>query len=156
MRSLHRYEVIFLARKFHELNQAYEFLLDPLRRLALDAKLKIKHARAERFKAYDSKRKNLVEELEERERSFKKARTEKQKEEAEIRQANERIKEEGKRLREEKEQELKKKQEREIQAQVHIDVSKDDAPPSTGRLYLSEYLGDVDLVFRCSGYDGPN
>ncbi|EEB86767.1 hypothetical protein MPER_16156, partial [Moniliophthora perniciosa FA553] len=27
------------ARKFHELNQAYELLLDPLRRLALDPKL---------------------------------------------------------------------------------------------------------------------
>jgi len=36
---------------------------------------------AERFKSFDSKRKNLVEELEERERAFEKARTEKQKEE---------------------------------------------------------------------------
>ncbi|KIM91679.1 hypothetical protein PILCRDRAFT_58019, partial [Piloderma croceum F 1598] len=27
------------AKKFHELNQAYELLLDPLRRLAIDAKI---------------------------------------------------------------------------------------------------------------------
>ncbi|THH07121.1 hypothetical protein EW146_g9415 [Bondarzewia mesenterica] len=30
------------ARQFHNLNQAYELLLDPLRRLALDAKLRVK------------------------------------------------------------------------------------------------------------------
>ncbi|CAA7264342.1 unnamed protein product [Cyclocybe aegerita] len=95
------------ARKFHELNQAYELLLDPLRRLALDAKLRLQQARKERFKAYDNKRKNLVEELEERERAFKKARIEKQKEEVQTWQSNERIKEEGKRLREEKEREMK-------------------------------------------------
>jgi hypothetical protein len=94
--------------------------------------------------------------LEERERAFKKARTEKQKEETETRQANEKIKEEGKRLREEKERELSKKQETEMQKQVHTDALDVDAPPSTGRLYLSECLANVDLVFRCSGYDSPN
>ncbi|PPQ80570.1 hypothetical protein CVT25_001604 [Psilocybe cyanescens] len=95
------------ARKFHELNQAYELLLDPLRRLALDAKLRIKLARKERFKAYDNKRKNLVEELEERERAFKKTRMDKQKEEVQTWHETEKIKEEGKRLREQKEQEMK-------------------------------------------------
>ena len=38
------------AHKFHELNQAYELLLDPLSCLALDAKMHIKQARTERFK----------------------------------------------------------------------------------------------------------
>ncbi|KAF8637915.1 hypothetical protein AX17_002537 [Amanita inopinata Kibby_2008] len=98
------------ARKFHELTQAYELLLDPLRRLALDAKLRLKQARAERFKAYDTKRKNLVEELEERERAFKKARVEKQKEEAARWHETERIKEEGRKLREQKELEIKRRQ----------------------------------------------
>ena len=70
-----------LARKFHELNQAYELLLDPLRRMALDAKLRVKQARAERFKSYDNKRKNMLNELEERERAFKKRRMDKAKEE---------------------------------------------------------------------------
>ncbi|KAF7426405.1 hypothetical protein PC9H_008773 [Pleurotus ostreatus] len=95
------------ARKFHELNQAYELLLDPLRRLALDAKLRLKLARKERFKAYDSKRKNLVEELEERERAFKKARVEKQQEEIKVWRETEKIKEEGRKMREERERALR-------------------------------------------------
>ncbi|KAG7100047.1 hypothetical protein E1B28_001832 [Marasmius oreades] len=96
------------ARKFHELNQAYELLLDPLRRLALDAKLRAKQARAERFKNYDNKRKNLVQELEERERAFKKAKSGKMKDEAVRSEQAEKIKEEGRRLREEKQKQLKK------------------------------------------------
>jgi DnaJ family protein C protein 17 len=94
--------VICIAWKFHELNQAYELLLDPLRRLALDAKLRIKEARKARFSTYDAKRKGLVEELEERERAFKKARMEKQKEEVDRWRETEKIKEEGRRLREER------------------------------------------------------
>ncbi|KAF8645670.1 hypothetical protein AX16_007653 [Volvariella volvacea WC 439] len=99
------------ARKFHELNQAYELLLDPLRRLALDAKLRAKKARAERFAKYDAKRKNLLDELEERERAFKKARVDKAKEEAAQRQATEQIKEEGRRMREGREKALKQQEE---------------------------------------------
>ncbi|KAF8922286.1 hypothetical protein CPB85DRAFT_1427609 [Mucidula mucida] len=95
------------ARKFHELNQAYELLLDPLRRLALDAKLRIKEARKTRFKSFDNKRKVLVEELEEREKAFKKARVEKQEEEVKRWHDTEQIKDEGRRLREEKEKALK-------------------------------------------------
>ncbi|KAI5888469.1 DnaJ-domain-containing protein, partial [Schizophyllum commune H4-8] len=90
------------ARKFHELNQAYELLLDPLRRMALDAKVRLKEAKAQRFKQYDSKRKAMVEELEERERAFKKAKMEQQKEEVARWHETEKIKEEGKRLREER------------------------------------------------------
>ncbi|KAF8884928.1 DnaJ-domain-containing protein [Gymnopilus junonius] len=121
------------ARKFHELNQAYELLLDPLRRLALDAKQRVKQARKERFKSYDNKRKNLVEELEERERAFKKARMEKQKEEVETWRETEKIKEEGKRLREQKEQDLKKRmhQEEEI---LKSREEEDEAPPPMIRL----------------------
>ncbi|KAF9530237.1 DnaJ domain-containing protein [Crepidotus variabilis] len=117
------------ARKFHELNQAYELLLDPLRRLALDAKLRIKLARTERYKSYDNKRKNLVEELEERERAFKKVRVEKQKEEAEAWTSNERIKEEGKRLREEKEKELRAKLQTPSEP-VLGPVTEEELPPS--------------------------
>lgn len=123
--------IFFLARKFHELNQAYELLLDPLRRLALDAKLKIKQARAERFKSYDSKRKNLVEELEERERAFKKARVDKQKEEADALYANEKIKAEGKKLREEKEKALKTRLEVDSK-QEHEDALDEELPPAMG------------------------
>jgi len=122
---------LFSARKFHELNQAYELLLDPLRRLALDAKHRIKQARAERFKSYDSKRKNLVEELEERERAFKKARVDKQKEEADALQANEKIKAEGRKLREEKEKALKTRMEADS-IQRHEDVLEEELPPAMG------------------------
>lgn len=88
-----------LARKFHELNQAYELLLDPLRRLALDAKLRLKQARAQRFKSYDNKRKNLVEELEAREREFKKRKQEQEKEEIRRWHETEEIKDQGRKLR---------------------------------------------------------
>lgn len=117
------------ARKFHELTQAYELLLDPLRRLALDAKLRLKQARAERYKAYDTKRKNLLEELEERERAFKKARVEKQKEEVVRWQETERIKEDGRKLREQREQELKRRQE-EAEAAAMSTAQDEDEPPS--------------------------
>ncbi|PBK74821.1 DnaJ-domain-containing protein, partial [Armillaria solidipes] len=112
------------ARKFHELNQAYELLLDPLRRLALDAKLRVKAAKAERFKSFDTKRKVFLEELEEREQAFKKARMDKQKSEADQWQANEKIKDEGRRLREEKEKELRQRE------QNVKKVDAEDEPPS--------------------------
>ncbi|KAF9036495.1 DnaJ-domain-containing protein [Hymenopellis radicata] len=119
------------ARKFHELNQAYELLLDPLRRLALDAKLRIKEARKTRFKTYDNKRKVLVEELEEREKAFKKAPVEKQQEEVKRWHDTEQIKDEGRRLREEKEKELKaremEKQNVFKQHTANVDM---DEPPS--------------------------
>ncbi|KAK0464503.1 DnaJ domain-containing protein [Desarmillaria tabescens] len=111
------------ARKFHELNQAYELLLDPLRRLALDAKLRVKAAKAERFKSFDTKRKAFVEELEERERAFKKARMDKQKAEVDQWEANEKIKDEGRRLREEKEKEFRQRE----QNAKKVD---EDEPPS--------------------------
>ncbi|KAJ7100076.1 DnaJ domain-containing protein [Mycena belliarum] len=106
------------ARKFHELTQSYELLLDPLRRLALDAKLRVKAARDERFKSYDNKRKNMVTELEERERAFKKAKMDQQRDEVNRWQENEKIKDEGRRLREERETELRK---REAEAQRATD-----------------------------------
>lgn len=121
-----------LARKFHELNQAYELLLDPLRRLALDAKLRLKQARAERFKGYDNKRKNLVEELEAREREFKKARVEKQKEEVERWQETEKIKEEGRKLREDRERAMKQREEDSIRSETEAKEDEMD-PPALGK-----------------------
>ena len=98
-----------VAKKFHELNQAYELLLDPLRRMALDAKMRLKEARKARYAQYDSKRKNLVDELEERERAFKKAKVDKEQKQKEMWRENERIMEEGRILREKKERELREK-----------------------------------------------
>ncbi|QRV75955.1 DnaJ domain protein [Ceratobasidium sp. AG-Ba] len=101
------------AAKFHELNQAYELLLDPTKRSALDASRKIKLARAERFAAYDNKRRGLQEELEERERAFKKARVDKARAEQAQREEIEKLGEEGRRRRKDKEEELARKLEEE-------------------------------------------
>lgn len=124
--------IVMLARKFHELNQAYELLLDPLRRMAVDAKMRLKQARTERFKSYDNKRKNLVEELEERERAFKKSRMEKQKEEMETWHETERIKEEGKKLREQKEREMHERMNPKQPEESNSKKEEEDAPPALG------------------------
>ena len=125
------------ARKFHQLNQAYELLLDPLRRLALDAKLRIKRAKKERFKTYDNKRKVLVEELEERERAFKKARVEKQQEDRKRWHDTEQIKDEGRRLREEKEKELRQREtERQTKAAHSTPQGQDELDPPSLRTFM--------------------
>lgn len=125
--------LILIARLFHELNQAYELLLDPLRRLAVDTKLKAKQVRKERYKTYDSKRKVLVEELEERERAFKKQRVDKQRDDLKRYQDTERVKEEGRKLREDKEKELR---EREHERAATPPPRPEDEPPSIGVLWL--------------------
>lgn len=104
--------------------------MDPLRRLALDQKLRVKKARAERYKAYDAKRKNMVEELEERERAFKKAKLDKQREEIKLQQETEKIKEEGRRLREQKEKELRTREEE--QSKLEKEGEEDMEPPELG------------------------
>ncbi|KAH8084350.1 DnaJ-domain-containing protein [Cristinia sonorae] len=94
------------ARKFHELNQAYELLLDPLRRMALDAKVRLKEAQKARYAKFDKKRKDLVADLEEREQAFKKAKVEKAEKQKEVWRENEKIMEEGRLMRERREKEL--------------------------------------------------
>ncbi|KZT42448.1 DnaJ-domain-containing protein, partial [Sistotremastrum suecicum HHB10207 ss-3] len=91
------------AHKFHELNQAYELLLDPIRRLALDAKVRLKEAHKERFAKYDKKRKGMQEELEAAEREFKRRKEDEKKKGKQREEENERVKEEGRKMREEAE-----------------------------------------------------
>ncbi|VDC07924.1 unnamed protein product [Peniophora sp. CBMAI 1063] len=116
------------AAKFHELNQAYELLLDPLRRMALDARLRTAAAKKARFQQYDNKRKRMIEELEEREAAFKRAKT------AERAQAQEeeRVKDEGRRMmaeRAKKAQEEEEEREREEERR-----RKELEPPPLGEL----------------------
>jgi len=97
------------AQKFHELTQAYELLQDPVRRLALDATIRIKEARNNRFAALDHKRKVEVEELEERERVFKRQKEDKARHETVEQLEVDRIKEEGRKRMRMKAEELSEK-----------------------------------------------
>lgn len=132
-----------LARKFHELNQAYELLLDPLRRMALDAKLRIKEARKARFSQYDNKRKNLVEELEERERAFKKAKTDKEEKQKQVWRDNERIMEEGRLMRETREKELLRREE---EAQAESKRMKAELEPPALGMFIFCLFSPYELI----------
>lgn len=109
------------ATLFHELTVAHEVLSDPIKRDSYDKEFKARAARAERFKALDSKRKNLAEDLVAREEAYKKARREgldqDKREQAELN----RLREEGERLRkarEQKQEEIVKEQE-EVQRRAY-------------------------------------
>ncbi|KAF8438036.1 hypothetical protein L210DRAFT_3405222 [Boletus edulis BED1] len=120
------------AQKFHALTVASTLLLDPLRRLALDAQLRLAAAKKARFSAYDNKRKALVTELEERERAFKISRQEQEKHKAAREGENDRIKEAGRRMREEKEKRLGEMAREEVRVETDEDVSDKNAPPPLG------------------------
>ena len=117
-----------IGRKFHELTQAYELLLDPLRRMALDAKQRLKEAQKRRYAASNDRRKHMLDELEQREREFKKAKVEQQKKQQDIYRENETLMEQGRRLREQREKEL---QQREQEASKAAEPTVDE-PPSLG------------------------
>ncbi|KAH9994709.1 hypothetical protein BJV77DRAFT_994325 [Russula vinacea] len=85
------------SRLFHELTQAYELLLDPLRRMALDAKLRIQEARKQRYANFDKKRKGA-----------KSAETTKKQRYA---QEAEQIRDAGRRMVEERQAELRRQRE---------------------------------------------
>ncbi|KAF8496943.1 DnaJ-domain-containing protein [Gautieria morchelliformis] len=102
------------AHKFHELNQAYELLLDPIAKTKLDAKLRVKLARQERFAKGDAKLKRMKDELDQAERAVKKTKTDIEMEQRVREQDAERIKEEGRRMRQERENELNRKEEQKL------------------------------------------
>ena len=127
--------VYMTAQKFHALTVASTLLLDPLRRLALDAQLRLAAAKKARFSAYDNKRKALVTELEERERAFKKSRLDQEKQKAAREGENDRIKEAGRRMREERErrlEELARTKDEEVGTEADEDGSDENAPPPLG------------------------
>ncbi|TKA51048.1 hypothetical protein B0A53_05843 [Rhodotorula sp. CCFEE 5036] len=88
------------AALFHELSIAADVLSDPTQRASFDALLTARNARKARFAALDNKRKALAEDLEAREREFKKQKAGEATEAQRKRQELERLKEEGRRLRE--------------------------------------------------------
>lgn len=88
------------AALFHELSIAADILSDPTQRASFDAVLTARNARKARFAALDNKRKALAEDLEAREREFKKQKAGEATEATRKKQELERLKEEGRRLRE--------------------------------------------------------
>ncbi|KAF8591247.1 DnaJ-domain-containing protein [Ramaria rubella] len=118
------------ATKFHELNQAYELLLDPIRKTTLDASLRVKVARKERFAKFDSKRKGMQDELEDAERAVKRAKMDKEREERNRKEEAEKIKEEGRKMRQDRQDAMTRKEEE----------KKTRERESTEALKLGEYL----------------
>ena len=84
-----------------------------------------------RYAQYDAKRKNMLDDLEERERAIKKSRTEKAEKQKEIWRDNERIMEEGRKLREDREREMQRREEKAVR-QAREQRNELD-PPSLGR-----------------------
>ncbi|KAH7106572.1 DnaJ-domain-containing protein [Auriculariales sp. MPI-PUGE-AT-0066] len=126
------------AHKFHELNNAYNLLLDPVKKAALDEAFRAQRARKERFKQFDAKRRNLQDDLEARERAFKRQRVEKFEEERKREQNIERVKEEGRRKMKEREDELARQN------------AAPAAPPlkATSSASASPALGPLDTTVR--------
>jgi len=97
--------------------------------MAVDAKQRVKAAKAERWKGYDDKRKRMVDELERNEREHKKARMEKQQAERKQWQDEERVKTEGKRMREEREKQMRES----ASAAANAPQPAEDDAPSLGK-----------------------
>jgi len=96
--------------------------------MALDAKQRLKEAQQRRYAAANDKRKHMLDELEQREREFKKVKVEQQQKQREIYRENETLMEQGRRLREQKEKEM---QQREEEARKAAEPPVDE-PPSLG------------------------
>ena len=88
------------AALFHDLRIAADILSDPTQRASFDALLAARNARKLRFAGLDNKRKAMAEDLDRREREFKKTKGEEDIKEREKRGELERLKEEGRRMRE--------------------------------------------------------
>jgi len=106
--------------------------------MALDAKQRLKEAQKRRYADANDKRKHMLDELEQRERDFKKTKVEQQKKKQEIYRENELLMEQGRQLREQKEKEL---QQREEEARKAAETRVDE-PPSLG---AHEWIGHIYL-----------
>jgi len=97
---------------FHELRLAADLLSDPTQRASFDSLLNARNARKLRFSALDNKRKSMAEDLERREKEFKRRKEGEDSEMGRKKSELERLKEEGRRMREvrEKEQEREERE----------------------------------------------
>lgn len=126
-----------LAQKFHELNQAYELLLDPLRRLALNSSVKAAEARKARFSKLDKRKREMQEALDIAERAAKKPHNDAVQEARRREQENERVKEAGRKMREERLEAMRRQEAEETQDE-HPRGEEEEVPP------LGELLTHLD------------
>ncbi|KAI0295738.1 hypothetical protein BC826DRAFT_1104138 [Russula brevipes] len=133
------------ARLFHELTQAHELLLDPLRRMALDAKLRIQEARKQRYAGFDKKRKAMLEELEEAERADKQAKSATAAKKQKYAQEADQIRDAGRRMVEERQAELRRQQQ---QAERADKAAQEELEPPP----LGEHDTTVRLKYPLSKY----
>ncbi|KAF9279980.1 DnaJ (Hsp40), sub C, member 17 [Mortierella alpina] len=94
------------AKVFHELSQAYDLLLDPAARAAFDNLLNVKVQAKERSDKYDSVRRKMKEDLENRENAFKKQQQDEKAAALRMHYEMERLKQENIKKRAEREAEL--------------------------------------------------
>ncbi|KAG8919980.1 hypothetical protein FRC02_001243 [Tulasnella sp. 418] len=132
------------AHKFHLLNSAYELLLDPIKKTALDNKIKADQARKLRFAGLNNKRKAMLEELERSEQEFKKAKVAEREAKAMRLREEERIKEEGKKMREEREMAMKK--ESETKSPKGKEKETEESPPSSKLSLVSPWSTRLTLI----------
>jgi DnaJ family protein C protein 17 len=141
-----------IARLFHELTQAHELLLDPLRRMALDAMLRSQEARKQRYANFDKKRKGLVDELEEAERAAREAKSTETKKKQKYAQEAEQIRDAGRRMVEKRQADLRRQQEEAEQAEKS--AREELEPPPLG-VYLSLYRSIVTVHAKLVLIDIP-
>jgi DnaJ family protein C protein 17 len=140
------------SARFHEMQLAYEVLMDPSARLAAAERNKAEEARKERRGAYEGKRKEMADELERREEEDRLKRY-KGAQDAQHRQATlDKLKEEGRKLREEKENKIMQEEERMRiklqQQQEHTRASERQASPLVAAPSDMPELGPLDLTVR--------
>lgn len=116
------------AEKFHKLKIALEILLDPIKRSELDLKLSIQSSKAKRDEKLNSKRKTMLKDLEERERSFHKEESEMKNKKMKL----DELKLAGARLRKDKEDRLRQSEESDLKAnQPELNTSSSTEKPSS-------------------------
>jgi len=102
--------------------------------MALDAKLRIQEARKQRYANFDKKRKAMLEELEEAERTDREAKSAEAKKKQRFAQETEQIRDAGRRMVEERQAELRRQQEEVERAEKAAQVELE--PPPLGAYLL--------------------
>ncbi|EPS39212.1 hypothetical protein H072_6991 [Dactylellina haptotyla CBS 200.50] len=136
------------VEKFHLLTAALEILCDVALRAAYDNTLAAKAAKKARTEQYDKKRRDMKEELEARENSFKRQKTEVDEKKREF----EMLKQEGAKRRMEMD-ERKKKEAAAIAAEesAAMEVDQDDEPQVVGESKFTELDRTVKIKWRRKG-----